>query len=131
MAELALVLKNVYHSSRLTVSNFEQQMASREKVPGRTQDRFSEDIETPVAHMACSVIPQDGFGIVSIAWLADDDSGCKFAQSLNNIAPEQLGDALATFAFVTMENLFMSPPWWDELAAPVRQQKSAKASWNT
>ncbi len=48
---------------------------------------------------------------------------CKnFIQSLNQIKPNRIFDAIIRFLFSSCENIYISPSWWDDNLDEAKQQ---------
>jgi hypothetical protein len=72
-----------------------------------------------------SVVQAPPGGAVVLGWLRDDGfPGDLFAESIS-LAPNP-GDALAWFGLGHLENICVSPAWWDALSAEQRSQLAAR-----
>ncbi|MNJ64022.1 hypothetical protein D3C77_599570 [compost metagenome] len=57
-------------------------------------------------------------GQIVFTWMAEDDRACSaFIKSLEQIEDGKLSSALVAYFFDNFENVFASPPWWEEIGA--------------
>jgi len=74
------------------------------------------DLQTRPHFLSVSSFYGGQNGDVVFTWLSESDTTCrKFIDSLVNLPPQRLTDALIRF-FFEGENLYVQPDWWDNLS---------------
>ena len=62
-------------------------------------------------------------GTIALSWLQDSSETCdKFIHSLDRISDNDIANALLALFFEHIENIYISPEWWDNLHREQRTQ---------
>jgi hypothetical protein len=63
-----------------------------------------------------SMLAHSAGGVAVFAWREDSDQSCvPLLESFLSLPRARIGDALLRFAFENLENIFLSPTWWESL----------------
>ncbi len=54
-------------------------------------------------------------GAFIVSWLGDNDIANEFVESIHSLADEDFVHSLVRFSFEFVENIYISPMWWDSL----------------
>lgn len=72
-------------------------------------------IDVVLDYLAFSIIAQDIGGMIVYGWIGENKSAERLIASLRHMTLENQIHASVRFAFESIENLFMSPDWWEGL----------------
>jgi hypothetical protein len=72
-------------------------------------------------HITSSLITTESGGAVVLSWLGKSGAAKQLIRSLNVLSDSDLPHAIVRFTFEQVENLFVSPPWWDSLSEEAQQ----------
>ena len=68
-------------------------------------------------HLSVSVTVFTGRTVVFFGWLGDDSGPAgKFVASFRALPDDRKADALIRLVFEQMENIYITPSWWETLA---------------
>lgn len=81
--------------------------------------------------IACSVLPGDVQGHVIFSWLHPAPASSALVESLLNLPVAEIPHAITRFVFEFYENIFISPPWWDNLGNSDKQMLLARVTTAT
>ncbi|QYF86215.1 hypothetical protein [Brevundimonas sp. PAMC22021] len=82
--------------------------------------------DAALEHMALVVTSYGGRSVAALTWTggADGPSG-RLARSLGNLGAARASDAVMRLAFEHLDNVFMTPSWWEGLAVRDRARVTA------
>ncbi len=87
---------------------------------GRTlQDVF--DMVNIVDHFTYCLIATHTGGAAVFSWLGKSEAAEQFVKSLHALSDQEITHALVRFTFEYLENIFVSPTWWDNLDATAQR----------
>ncbi|HRQ39099.1 MAG TPA: SEC-C metal-binding domain-containing protein [Chloroflexota bacterium] len=66
-------------------------------------------------HINCSIIATDNGGAIVFSWLGGKNVAKRLIHSLLLLSDHQLPYAVTRFVFEHIENVYVSPSWWDKL----------------
>ena len=89
------------------------------------------DMNTPLAKLSFTLLPNDTGGIAVIAWLKNSDPICRpFASTLLNLPDSSKCPALVQWVFDSFENHAFQPQWWESLSASmINELKLIGLNW--
>lgn len=81
------------------------------------------DNNNTIAHqIAYTSFYSGGHGFIVFSWLSESDAVCRqLIDSLKELSPDRVTDALIGFFFTYTENLYIQPEWWENLANDKRK----------
>lgn len=81
----------------------------------------------PREYITLSMLPFDRNRSVAVfAWHGKSNANEKFIRSLSLLSKRDIPDAIVRFAFQSIENMFLAPPWWDNLPEPIKERLLAR-----
>lgn len=76
------------------------------------------DVNSYHERITLSVVATEGSGAVILSWIHNESMASeRFIQSFDSIPDKEKGNAIVRLAFDMIENIYLSPKWWDALDA--------------
>ncbi len=76
--------------------------------------------ETPLLITSSIVVTNTG-GAVIFSWIGSNPPGEKLMKTLDELSDKAICQAIVRFGFEYVENIFMSPLWWEALSSDTKQ----------
>jgi SEC-C motif len=70
---------------------------------------------------AYSIVATETGGAVVFSWVGSNQAAKALINSLDSLPDDEVCHAITRFSFEYIENIFMSPQWWEELTDEVRR----------
>ena len=78
--------------------------------------------QEPLEYSTFSILPfGSGRGVAVFAWHGKSNVNARFIRSLSSLSKRDIPDAIVRFAFQSIENMFLTPNWWDELPETIKE----------
>lgn len=68
-----------------------------------------------------SIVATDSGGAAVFSWVGHTQAGTDLIKSLDALSGEELRHAIVRFSFEYVENIFISPDWWESLTDKTKQ----------
>jgi hypothetical protein len=69
-----------------------------------------------------SIIATENGGAAIFSWVGQTQAGLDLIKSFDSLRDEEIGHAIARFSFEYVENIFISPKWWENLTDKTKQK---------
>jgi len=74
-------------------------------------------------YITFSLLPfKENRGVAVVAWFGNSNVNKKFIRSLASLSNRDIPDAFVRFAFQSIENMFLSPKWWNNLSDAIKER---------